>query len=176
MSTSGVTSTDVRLLSRDEIRNPAIGRDRALDDVQRARHDGRARHATERAAATGTQAESRAPARRTLAQRMRVLVLGRAVPHVVRRRPHAARQPEPETPWRLLAKLAVRDVRVVVGQLPQQASVAELVLHHEDEMDVMPALRQLADGRREVSERAGVAHGEQDLHVTTCRSTPLPRG
>src|SRR4030095_16866213 len=92
-------------------------------------------------------------------------VFGRAVEDVIGSRPHASRQSQPESPRRLLAELAIRHIRVIVGELPQHPPVAQLVLHHEHEVDMMPTPRQLADRRGEVAKRAGVAHGEENLHL-----------
>src|SRR4030095_4185378 len=64
----------------------------------------------------------------------------------------------------LLSDLAERHIVVVVRDLPDQAPVAELVRHHEHEMDVMPAPGKLADRRGVVSQRPGVTHREQDFH------------
>ena len=144
-------------------RRSAVRRNRALDHVQRTRDD-----ASPAAMRTTGNAEDAgrtpAPARPRARAARRILVLGRLVADVV----GAARTPRASPSQNrqgVFFPSSRSHVLVVVGQFPQQAPVAELVLHHEHEVDVMAAPRQLADRRRVISQRPRMAHREQDLHL-----------
>ena len=160
-------------MRRDKCIDPPVGRNRLFDPQQEGREEAPAGAAVHQRQCADADERPRQPQLGPLSQLVGIAILGTKIPQEIGPEANTASEPEPEAVRGFLpGQLGVRNGRVVVGQVPQQTPIAQLVLHDEGKMNVVPPFGELPHGGREVSDRPGMPHREENLHCSESANEP----